>query len=84
MVVLSVEVISLALLDFSLLVVLDVVVFSPGRSSGIARVVVDGVVDVVVEEDSCVDADIVGVFQESNRGLRGLEKFYQGRDSRHG
>ena len=63
MVVLSVEVISLALLDFSLLVVLDVVVvFSPGRSSGIARVVVDGVVDVVVEEDSCVDADIVGVF----------------------
>ena len=62
MVVLSVEVVSLALLDFSLLVVLDVVVFPPGRSSGIARVVVDGVVDVVVEEDSLVDADIAGVF----------------------
>ena len=62
MVVLSVEVISLALLDFSLLVVLDVVVFSPGRSSGIARVVVDGVLDVVVEEDSLVNADIAGVF----------------------
>ena len=62
MVVLSVEVISLALLDFSLLVVLDVVVFSPGRSSGIARVVVDGVVDVVVAEGSLVDADIAGVF----------------------
>ena len=30
------------------------------------------------------DADIVGVFEEGNRGLRGLEKFYQGRDCRHG